>query len=63
MWKTLGVLGFGLFIVSYGEAQEVVDVEVRGELRKVAESLILTTVGLQPGIELSQGTATSCADL
>ena len=36
------------------EAQKVVSVEVQGELRKVAKSLILTTVGLEPGIELSQ---------
>ena len=54
MWKTLGAFVLGLYIATYSEAQEVVDVEVRGELRKVAESLILTTVGLEPGIELSQ---------
>ena len=36
------------------EAQKVVSIEVQGELRKVAKSLILTTVGLEPGVELSQ---------
>ena len=36
------------------EAQEVVSIEVQGSLRKVAKSLILTTVGLEPGVELSQ---------
>ena len=36
------------------EAQKVVDIEVKGELRKVAKSLIMTTVGLEPGVELSQ---------
>lgn len=41
-------------IGSAAEAQKVVSVEVQGELRKVAKSLILTTVGLEPGIELSQ---------
>ena len=35
-------------------AQEIAEIEVRGELRKVAESLILTAVGLEPGVELSQ---------
>lgn len=36
------------------EAQEVISIEVQGKLRKVAKSLILTTVGLEPGVELSQ---------
>ena len=45
---SVGLLG------STVEAQKVVSVEVQGELRKVAKSLILTTVGLEPGIELSQ---------
>ena len=36
------------------EAQKVTSIEVQGELRKVAKSLILTTVGLEPGVELSQ---------
>ena len=36
------------------EAQKVVEIQVQGELRKVAKSLILTTVGLEPGVELSQ---------
>lgn len=35
-------------------AQEIAEIEVRGELRKVAESLIITAVGLEPGVELSQ---------
>ena len=34
-------------------AQQVVDVEVQGELRRVAKSLVLSTVGLEPGVELS----------
>ncbi|MEE3258733.1 MAG: outer membrane protein assembly factor BamA [Candidatus Latescibacterota bacterium] len=37
-----------------GEAQKVVEIEVQEDLRKVAKSLILTTVGLEPGVELSQ---------
>ncbi len=45
---SVGLLGSAV------EAQKVVSVEVQGELRKVAKSLILTTVGLEPGIELSQ---------
>ncbi len=36
------------------EAQKVVSIEVQGTLRKVAKSLILTTVGLEPGVGLSQ---------
>jgi len=36
------------------EAQKVVSIEVQGKLRKVAKSLILTTVGLESGVELSQ---------
>ena len=49
----LAVVSVGL-LASAAEAQQVVSVEVQGELRKVAKSLILTTVGLEPGIELSQ---------
>ena len=45
---SVGLLGSAV------EAQQVVSVEVQGELRKVAKSLILTTVGLEPGVELSQ---------
>ena len=45
---SMGLMG------SAAEAQQVVSVEVQGELRKVAKSLILTTVGLEPGVELSQ---------
>lgn len=33
---------------------KVVEIEVRGELRRVAKSLILSTAGLKPGVELSQ---------
>ena len=33
--------------------QEIVEVEVQGELRRVAESLILSTIRLEPGVELS----------
>jgi outer membrane protein insertion porin family len=33
---------------------QVVDIEVQGKLRKVAESLIRSTISLKPGIELSQ---------
>ena len=32
---------------------EIVEVEVEGNLRRVAESLILSTIGLSPGVELS----------
>ena len=32
----------------------VVEVEIKGELNKVAKSLILSTIGLAPGVELSQ---------
>ena len=35
-------------------AQKVVEVEIKGELNKVAKSLILSTIGLAPGVELSQ---------
>ena len=45
---SVGLLGSAV------EAQKVVSVEVQGKLRKVAKSLILTTVGLEPGVELSQ---------
>jgi len=30
------------------------EIEIRGETRRVAESLIRSTIGLQPGVELSQ---------
>lgn len=30
------------------------EIEVRGDFKRVAESLILSTIGLQPGVELSQ---------
>jgi len=32
----------------------IAEIEVQGELRRVAESLILSTIGLTPGVELSQ---------
>ena len=32
----------------------VEEIEIRGDFKRVAESLIRTTVGLQPGVELSQ---------
>ena len=41
-------------MASATQAQKVIEIEVQGELRKVAKSLILTTVGLEPGVELSQ---------
>ena len=47
-------LVLALFMCSAGEAQKVVEVEVRGHYKKVAESLILSTLGLAPGVELSQ---------
>ena len=43
-----------LIVPRFCFGQEIIDVEVRGELRKVAESLILTAIGLEPGVELSQ---------
>ena len=56
MRDELRVLLFALLLAAprlcFG--QEIIDVEVRGELRKVAESLILTAIGLEPGVELSQ---------
>ena len=32
----------------------IAEIEVQGELRRVAEALILSTIGLTPGVELSQ---------
>ena len=32
----------------------VEEIEIQGDLRRVAESLILTTIGLEPGVHLSQ---------
>ena len=32
----------------------VEEIEIQGELRRVAESLVLTTIGLEPGVHLSQ---------
>ena len=57
MFKVLRLFWGLLFVLLLGgtaEAQEVVDIEVRGELRKVAKSLVLSTVSLEPGVELSQ---------
>ena len=48
------LLAFLLAVPRLCFGQEIIDVEVRGELRKVAESLILTAIGLEPGVELSQ---------
>ena len=45
---SVGLLGSAV------EAQKVASIEVQGALHKVAKSLILTTVGLEPGVELSQ---------
>ncbi len=44
---------FGLVLHGTVRAQEVVEVEVKGELRRVADSLILSNIGLVPGVELS----------
>ena len=33
---------------------KVEEIEIQGELRRVAESLVLTTIGLEPGVHLSQ---------
>ena len=47
---------FSLLLHGLAEAQgqpEIVEVEVEGNLRRVAESLILSTIGLSPGVELS----------
>ena len=52
--RLLVTLLLSLALGSAIEAQtKVVAVEVEGELRKVAESLILSTIGLSPGVELS----------
>ena len=48
-WAMFVLLAMGAAV----EAQEIVEIEVRGELRKVSESLILSTVSLKPGVELS----------
>jgi len=45
---------FTLSLAGTSAAQKVVDIEVQGKLRKVAKSLILSTVSLEPGVELSQ---------
>jgi outer membrane protein insertion porin family len=51
LWLALAAMLCGAAVY----AQTVVsEVEVQGELRKVSKSLILSTVGLAPGIELSQ---------
>ncbi|MBN98013.1 MAG: outer membrane protein assembly factor BamA [Gemmatimonadetes bacterium] len=47
---------FSLLLHGLAEAQgqpEIVEIEVEGNLRRVAESLILSTIGLSPGVELS----------
>ena len=41
--------------VSAASAQPLVEeIEIQGDLRRVAESLIRTTAGVEPGVELSQ---------
>lgn len=51
----IGALTALLLAVGAAEAQtKVAEVEVKGQLRRVAKSLILSTGGLKPGIELSQ---------
>jgi len=51
---------FGMFLVSVllavpALAQTTIqEVEIQGDFKRVAESLIRSTVGLKPGIELSQ---------
>jgi outer membrane protein insertion porin family len=58
MGKTRPVLWLiilSLLWFSQVQAQtKVVDIEVKGSTRRVAKSLILSTVGLKPGVELSQ---------
>ena len=48
------VIGMGLYARPVEAQPKVSSIEVEGELRKVAKSLILTTMGLNPGVELSQ---------
>ncbi|MEW6749823.1 MAG: outer membrane protein assembly factor BamA [Candidatus Latescibacterota bacterium] len=53
-----------LLLVGTALAEKIVQIEVRGELRKVAESLILSTVSLKPGEELSgEGVQKAVRDL
>ncbi len=52
--KLLSAVLLGLLLVTQSRAQKVVEVEVHGELNKVAESLIRSTIGLAAGVELSQ---------
>ena len=48
------VMGTGLYPGPVEAQPKVSSIEIEGELRKVAKSLILTTMGLNPGVELSQ---------
>ncbi len=52
--RTLAAICLLLLAFAAGAQQQVVEVEVQGKLRKVSESLVRTTVGLKPGVELSQ---------
>ena len=50
----IAVMGMGLYSRPVqAQAPKVSSIEIEGELRKVAKSLILTTMGLSPGVELS----------
>ncbi|MFA6109216.1 MAG: outer membrane protein assembly factor BamA [Candidatus Latescibacterota bacterium] len=51
---TLGLLWALAVAIPAAAQQKVVEVEVQGKLKRVSESLVRTTVGLQPGVELSQ---------
>ena len=51
--RSLLVLATLWWTTSANAQQQIVDVQVKGELRRVAESLILSTIGLEPGVELS----------
>lgn len=44
----------GLFVATASAQPLVEKVEIQGDLRRVAESLIHTTAGIEPGVELSQ---------
>ena len=44
----------GLLAITALAQPQVEEIEIQGDLRRVAESLIRTTAGIEPGIELSQ---------
>ena len=53
-FKLLTLVAAVVLTCAVAEAQpEIVEVEVKGELRRVAESLIHSTIGLPPGVSLS----------